>query len=585
MKIRTVIVFLITLYTFTSCAGQPVPQDLPQEREVLARDAEALIQEAVDRAGITGLAGAVVYRGEILSARGYGFADGKAAQKPVAEQTLFRIGSVSKILTALAVMQLAEDGIVDLDEDIRVYLPDFNPKLLRPEDGSVTVRDLLTHHSGIPSGYMKDFELSGCDPDYFMNMSSLLSQEYLTWESGTVFAYNNAGYSLLGELVGTVSGVSYREYLEREIFGPAGMTDARVYLEDLTDSRVSGGFTAGEPEPLMYIRDIPAGSILLSPRDMAAFVGELTACSRGESDALLRPATLRSMFVRQNGDVLLDADFKIGLSFWLKDFHGRLMAEHGGTIPPFHSAMKLLPEEGIGIFLTGNDNLGNNTVIDAIAEEVLAMLIGADDAGAAAGEPETFPVLSEAALKKMAGFYNMGNFGLLRLEWRDSELWLDAPQMGLTAPFTAGTDGALAVDAAGLRFVPLSDGAPDAVCSPAFFCYMGEYFIGAAAPVETSALPAGWKARLGRYVPESAGDGRTVRSVTLSYDPEARAMVMESDMMGQIFRTALTPFSGSLLQVQGYGRNLGNVVEFDGKGLRHTLQYAGIRFIREDPLP
>ena len=100
----------------------------------MRKDIENLIQNRMEQAEISGMAAAVVYKGEILTARGYGFKDGKVAAQPVRENTLFQIASISKISTALAVMQLVEKGIIDLDADIRSYLPDFHPKVLDQKD-------------------------------------------------------------------------------------------------------------------------------------------------------------------------------------------------------------------------------------------------------------------------------------------------------------------------------------------------------------------------------------------------------------------------------------------------------------------
>lgn len=326
MKLKNIVWMAVAALAVTACAG-----GVPVERKDYKAEVEQVIREVMEGSGATGFSAAVVYGGEILLEEGFG---SKNKTERVEKDTLFQIGSLSKVFTALAVMQLHENGTIDIDEDIRAYLKDFNPKVLNPDHHRVTIRDLLTHHSGLPSNFRRDFELSEADPDLFMQMSRWLSDEYLTWEPGKVFAYNNAAFSLLGELIGTVSGMGYAAYIEEHLFKPLGMNDSLVYHTDRHDPRISGGFTAGEPTPLKFIRDIPAGALLCSARDMGKMVRELISCVNGQSHKILRPETLRSMWRKQNEGVFLDGDFEIGLTFWLEEFHGLAMAGHGGTIPP-----------------------------------------------------------------------------------------------------------------------------------------------------------------------------------------------------------------------------------------------------------
>lgn len=566
MEIKSLLFFFISLFTVISCTR------IPEGKQDLRLDVEDMIQERVDQIGITGLAAAVVYKGEVLFTRGFGYQDGKAAQDPVLEDTLFQIGSVTKIVTALAVMRLVDEGIVDLDADIHQYLTNFKPKLLDHTHAPVTVRNLLTHHSGIPSSFLKDFRLEYSDPDYFMQTSELLSEEYLTWESGTVWAYNNAGFSLLGELVGTVSGMSYAEYVEQKIFRPIGIDDALIYISDPNDPRVSGGFTAGEPESLMFIRDIPAGSILLSARHMGALVDELLACSRGESARIVQPETLRSMLVCQNGNIHFDDDFKIGLGFWLETLKGREMVGHSGTIPPFYSAMKLLPEEGTGIFLSSNDNLGHNFILEPLAKDVLCLLLDDDEVLNEDGDETSLQtrIPSEQEMRQIEGYYNMGSMGLFALEIREGQLSAKFPAMGMNAPVKVFSDNSLEIEELGLKLIPADEDGID------FFCYMGPVFVGPAVSVIKESLPESWISGLGRYTSDDF-----VSAVTLLFNKEAGTMVIEIELEGGKMAYALIPISETLLQVQGYGRGLGNVIEYTRSGLKDSLKYTGIQFIKE----
>ncbi|WP_319563066.1 serine hydrolase domain-containing protein [Marispirochaeta sp.] len=498
---------------------------------------EHLIQERIDQTGITGLTAAVVHNGEPVVVRGFGARDGEG--NPVTEDTLFQIGSVTKIITALAVMNLVEEGVIDLEADVRDYMPEFRPQSLGNTKTAVTVRDLLTHHSGLPSAYLKDFILDRPSADAFMNTSRRLSREYLVWDPGTVFAYNNVGFSLLGELVATVSGTSYGQYITETIFEPFGMENARVYLSDLENPKVSGGFTDGEPEDLSLIKDVPAGSVLLSAKDMRLFLEKLLASAAGTSDALLEPETLRSMFVPQNGDNPLDDAFEIGLTFWIDSLGGTPMYGHGGTLPPFYAEMRLIPGEDLGIFLVSNDNAGDNFVLTPLIIDI-ANLLTTGKAGPESA-PETRP---STAMERstLDGHYVIGGLGMASLETRKDELIASIPAIGVDTTVTFRTDNSIALGTTGLVLKPSH------VEEAAFFCYMDHFYLGPVTPVSSQELSLEWQERTGRYTVE----GQFFETIEFSYDEAAWAPVLnvETDT-GEWMKLALTTLNDTLLQVQG----------------------------------
>ncbi len=562
MKTKILLIISAILMMLISCSS------IPEKKRNTKNELEHLIQTTMEQAGVTGLAVSVINDGEIILSRGFGFSDGKEAQRPVTKDTLFQIGSITKIITAIAIMDLVEEGIIELDKDIRFYLKEFKPKTDFVENSTITVRNLLTHHSGLPSSYLKDFTLDNPDSEYFMKTSSLLSEEYMVWKSDKVWAYNNAGFSLLGELIGTVSGLSYVQYIDQRIFQPIGIKDALVYLADRNDTSVSGGFTDGEPEDLLFIRDIPAGSILLSAENMSLFMKELLDCSQGKSQKILKTETLRSMFVQQNNQIPLDDTFKIGLTFWIDSINGKKTVGHGGTIPPFYSEMKLMPENGLGIFLNSNDNLGDNLLLHHLERKIFNILTETTEMKIADTE---FNASAEIDIRRVEGYYTCGAFGLFQILAKDSVLMAEFPEMGMSSLISIQPDNSLLIEDLGIRLIK-SD-----IIEADFFCYMDDYFLGPIISITHDPASPLWKKRAGRYLSDDFFD-----ALTLSYNKGAQSMVMELEESGGHTPLALTVKSDSLLQVQGYGRTQGNIVEYYEEGSISYIKFAGITFIKQN---
>lgn len=529
-----------------------------------ARAVETLIETRLAETGITGLAAGVVYRGQVLSARGYGLAD-TTNNKAVSADTRFQIGSTTKLFTALAVMQLVEAGRIQLDDDIRTYLPQFNPKALSSDALPVTVRDLLTHHSGIPSAYLRSFVLAEPDAELFMQTSNWLSDSYLTWPHQQVFAYCNICFSLMGELVASVSQQSYADYIEQHIFEPLALDDSLVFgVPGITDD-TSLGFTAGEVTDPLIIKDIPAGSFLMSANDMARFAQALVLTQSGHNDNnWLQTATLNTMLEQQFPGLPMNADFKIGLGFWLNDHHGRVQVGHGGTVPPFYSELKVLPESGTAVFIAANDNLGDNAELDELAADIFDLLL----------PPESVTETATATVGTIKdGDYNLGGFGLVSIASEGNQRLLELPGMG-HFPLTQNEGGLYAADL-DMELRPYSDPSAATPLPIAFHGYLNGYLLGPATQLETQAENSLYQPWLGDYQSDDLVEG-----VNLFYDQERHTYRLEASLgvLGDGLSVTLKPVNAQLMQVQGYGRNLGNVIQLDREDGQPMLRYSGITF-------
>ncbi|PTY35791.1 hypothetical protein BGP77_00210 [Saccharospirillum sp. MSK14-1] len=531
-----------------------------------ARAVEALIEVRLAETQITGLAAAVVYQGQVLTARGYGMAD-LANDIAVNDDTRFQIGSTTKLFTALAVMQLVERGHIQLDDDIRTYLPQFNPKALSSDALPVTVRDLLTHHSGIPSAYLRSFVMDDPDAERFMQTSDWLSQTYLTWEHQQVFAYCNACFSLMGELVATVSQQPFADYIEQNIFTPLALNDSLVFgVPGVTDN-TAHGYSAGEPAEPLLVKDVPAGSFLMSANDMAKFAQALVRTQHGYPlNDWLSTDTLDAMLEQQFPGLPMNGDFKIGLGFWLNDHHGRNQVGHGGTVPPFYSELKILPESGTAVFVAANDNLGNNAVLDELAADIFDLLLPPND------RTET-PAINTANIDD--GDYNLGGFGLVSIVSDGDTRQLALPGIGRFT-LTRNSQGWYAADL-DMELRPYSGSATETPLPIAFHGYLNGYLLGPATSLETHEANESYQPWLGEYESDDLVDG-----VHLYYDDERRSYRMDASLgvLGDGLAVTLKPVNAELMQVQGYGRNVGNVIQLARDNGEPVVRYSGITFHR-----
>ncbi|WP_020016966.1 serine hydrolase domain-containing protein [Promicromonospora sukumoe] len=374
----------------------PPPVSAPSgEHDLVASDVDAwldgLLPAALESAGIAGGVVTVVDDGEILTTRGYGHADtgttGGDAVPVDAETTLFRPGSVSKLFTATAVMQLVESGDLDLDTDVAEYL-DFD--VPRRFDDPITLRNLLTHTAGFEErvGGLIGF---GDQPVVLRDVLAQDPPEQV-YAPGTVPAYSNYGNALAGYVVERVSGVPFEEYVERNIFEPAGMTSSTFVQPlpgELTD-RMSQGYTSSDAAPGQFeiVGTAPAGSLTSSAPDMARFMlAQLGAPGAGP---ILEPGTLDLMHAPALDESTLGglaAAPRMALGFFDESRNGHTIVGHGGDTQFFHSHLQLYPDEGTGIFISlnssGTDGFATVPLREAVLQGFTDRYFPADDAGSA----------------------------------------------------------------------------------------------------------------------------------------------------------------------------------------------------------
>ncbi|MDP2915616.1 MAG: serine hydrolase domain-containing protein [Candidatus Aminicenantes bacterium] len=313
---------------------------------------DGLMPYALSRGDIAGAVVTVVKDGQVLTERGFGLADVKSRRPVDPERTLFRPGSVSKLFTWTAVMQQVEAGKLDLDTDINTYL-DFK---IPPREGKpVTMRDLMTHTSGFGEAFKGLFVAS---PERLVPLGKYLA----SWTPPRIFppgqvpAYSNYGAGLAGYIVERLSGEPFDDYIERHIFVPLGMTRSsfRQPLPDAMKADMSSGYlrASGPARPYELITGGPAGSLTATGSDMSRFMIAHLQDGRFGEARILRADTARRM--RAPSPQLNPPLNGMALGFYHEDRNGHQIVGHAGDTAAFHSDLHILPDDGVGLFISLN---------------------------------------------------------------------------------------------------------------------------------------------------------------------------------------------------------------------------------------
>lgn len=368
--------------TTVGSRAEPTPAPLGAHPELGAVD--ALVDRIVAHQPAVGLAIGVVRDGRLAYFRGHGRAD-VASATPITRGTVFRIASISKTFTAVALMQLWEQGLVHLDAPVGEYLTSYRLSARDPGWRPPTLRHLLTHTAGLgelahPSGLFRpDFGESFRLGVPLPSLAEFYGGELLVHaEPGTRFIYNNHGPSTVGQVVEDVSGVPLGDYFRRQIFDELGMGDSDLVRSERVAERLATGYeirsrrvAAVEERELVTAG---AASVYSTPEDMARYLSALLPGGHGRTGAVLGAKTLELMFEpHYQPDPRLPG---MGLGFFRYSVGGRVVAGHQGTLPGFHSQIMLDPRSRVGVMAFTNGAHRPDFWLPAVVASLLEVATG-----------------------------------------------------------------------------------------------------------------------------------------------------------------------------------------------------------------
>ena len=412
--------------------------DQPMAHTLDAADLSAWLDGRVPYAlksgDIAGMVISVVKDGHVLLQKGYGEAD-VAAKRPMDPETsMVRPGSTSKLFTWTAVMQLVQQGKLDLNRDVNDYL-DF--KIEEKFGKKISLLDLMNHRAGFEEG-LKDILVY--DPKLAQTTEQYLKQHPrpMLFPPGEVPAYSNYGVALAGYIVQRVSGEPFEAYVDHHIFQPLGMAHSTMVhpLPAKFEALAAKGYRSAsdkEPSAFEFVTTAPAGSATVTAADMARFM--LAHLQQGSLDgyAMLDPATTALM---QSPSESGPPGFGVmAHGFFYGKQNGHLVIGHGGDTIVFHTELDLLPQDGVGIFFTFNSRGKDSAVYGARKE----LFDGFMDRYFPAAAEKDAPALASAPAdaQKIAGRYQSSR--------RIEHGFLSALYLMSQTVITANPDGTIVV--------------------------------------------------------------------------------------------------------------------------------------------
>ncbi len=331
---------------------------------------------------VTGMSMAVVDENGILFTINLGYAD-KDKKIPVSADTLYKIGSISKLFTATAVMQLAEEGKLDIDEPLSAYIPEFSIKSRYGDDELITLRTLMTHRSGLPGNYLP--EVLNPEYPYFTAIVVDIKEEYAAYPPNYITAYSNIGSTLLGVVIERATGQKFNDYVIGHILNPLEMYHSSFELRNDMVALSSLGYYNNKParDDICPDRISPEGSLRSSVNEMSHFMQMILRNGSYKNNEIIKEATLKEMLTPQTHLPLdldgngLDTTGSIGLNWFLyQDPDCGSIVMHPGGTRLFFSRMTILKDFNFGVIVLTN-SVNGEALTEKLTTETIIRVIKA----------------------------------------------------------------------------------------------------------------------------------------------------------------------------------------------------------------
>src|SRR5262245_12383493 len=403
---RTHFAFTIVISCFLGAAARaqtsrPSPSTDPATQ--LQTELEPKIKDVIQKGKLPGFAIGVVRNGKLIYTKGFGVAK-LGTTTPVTPRSLFHMASVTKTFVATAVMQLVGQGKIDLDAPVTKYLPYFKMDDERYRD--IRIRQMLSHTSGIPDTTNYHWDKPEYDDGALERFVRSVANQKLVFTPGERFAYSNAAYETLGDVIAKVSGESFEDYVQHHILTPLGMKDSTLLVREanpqlLTSPHVAQGGQIVVSKIFPYNRaHSPSSTLYSSIEDMSRWV--IANLNRGELDGcrILKRETIDTMW-RPVTDAF---NLKEGISWFTAEQLGHRLVLHSGGDVGFISTVMLAPDDGVGVVAMSNFAPEDRDYVRDFSAGAMRIALGLQESSAAkpTGPVITATDLSPEAAKQKA---------------------------------------------------------------------------------------------------------------------------------------------------------------------------------------
>ena len=388
---------------------------------------EKLFREHAERNHFPGMAFGIVADGKLIYTGAVGYTDEKK-RIPVTAASVFRIASMSKSFTGLALLKLRDAGRINLDDPVAKYIPAMNQvKYLTTDAPAITIRNLLTHSAGFPEDNpWGDRQLADSDADL---LKTITDGVHFSTVPSTNYEYSNLGFALAGHVITRVSGMPYQDYINENIFKPLGMNSSYWEYNKVPEKLLAHGYrwinNQWREEELLHDGSYGAmGGLMTSIEDFSKYmILHMSAWPpyNGNEHMVLKRSSLREMhhpwsvggaFIqnRPNGrNCAIVSGYGYGLG-WSRDCEGRTSVGHSGGLPGFGSQWVMLPEYGIGIVSFANRTYAGTGGVNMRAIDSLIAI-----AGLKAAQLPPSPILKkrkDELIKLLPGWQNAERTGI-----------------------------------------------------------------------------------------------------------------------------------------------------------------------------
>jgi CubicO group peptidase (beta-lactamase class C family)/D-alanyl-D-alanine dipeptidase len=396
---------LVQMFSYASTTdAQPITRqattrtDYADVIELLSQ----FINEQLSEKDLPAISIALVDDQNIVWQKGFGFANPKTKTPPNAN-TVYRVGSVSKLFTDIAIMQLVEQGKLDLDAPVTRYIPEFRPR--NPYGKAITLRQLMMHRSGLVRETPVGSYFDPAQPTLANTIASL-NQTSLVYAPETRTKYSNAAIATVGYVLERTQKTPFATYLKRAVLDPLNMQSTAfeptpAIRNNLAKSLMWTLDGRTYDAPTFELGIAPAGSMYTTLTDLSKFMSAMFKGGQGQRGRMLKRETLEQMWTPQT-----DAEGKqtpYGIGFGISNFQGHRRIGHGGAIYGFATTLSALPDDKLGVVVVATKDVAN-AVTNRIAAFALRAMLAARE-GAVLPQPESTAPLSAGAAKQLAGRY------------------------------------------------------------------------------------------------------------------------------------------------------------------------------------
>ncbi len=313
---------------------------------------------------VKGLSIAIVDGQKIVWTKGFGLAD-EEKNLSTSSQTIYRIGSISKVITATEIMRLHQSGKIDIDQPVTTYIKDFSVRSRFKNTHPVTLRSLLSHHSGLPSDIIAGMWVQ--NPISVAELVHSIKDESLASPPQTMYKYSNIGFSILGRIIEVIENKPFSKAMSDNFLQPLGMQHSSFALTPQMEKFYSKGYREGKEAERTPLRDLPAGAMLSNVEDMGRFIQFVFSDGNLGNKTIVKPKILEEIFSQQFAGLELDFGHKVGLGWVLgglrfpTDDH---LAWHNGAGTPHQAHISLLPDRKLGVIILANTDEARHFITD-----------------------------------------------------------------------------------------------------------------------------------------------------------------------------------------------------------------------------